>query len=288
MAERLLSVGYPLTVWNRTPDKAAALGRRGAYIATTPADVARRADVLMLMLSDGPAVSDMLFRHGVVDALGSGRIVVDMSSIAPSYARRHAGELAQRGVEYLDAPVSGGTKGAAEGTLAIMVGGDPDAFERARPIFEQLGRPTLVGESGLGQVAKLANQIIVAITIGAVAEALLLVGAAGGELAKVRAALSGGFADSPILKLHGQRMLERSWTPGGTLQNQLKDLRSALGMASDLKLQLPVSERILELFETAVAAGLGSFDHSALFLELERRNQTPHPSDGSDVLSPGG
>jgi 2-hydroxy-3-oxopropionate reductase len=272
MATRLIDAGYPLTVWNRTPEKTCDLVARGARAAATPAAAAPAADVVIMMLFDGAIVSEILFENETVGAIRPGAIVIDMSSIPPALAREHSSRLAAHGIYHLDAPVSGGTRGAREGTLAIMVGGTPHAYESARPVLEAMGRPTLIGPSGSGQLAKLANQAIVAVTIGAVAEALVLAAAGGADPVKVRQALSGGFADSVILEQHGQRMLDRAWVPGGMIRTQVKDLRTLVAVASELNLQLPLSSRVTELFESSVTAGLGRCDHSALLLEIERRN----------------
>jgi 2-hydroxy-3-oxopropionate reductase len=272
MAMRLLSAGYPLTVWNRTPDKTRELSARGARVAKTPADAVEGAEVVIAMLADGAAVTHVLFDRGIAHAMTSNAMVVDMSSIPPASARENGHRLARRGIPYLDAPVSGGTRGAADGTLAIMVGGDLNAYEAARPVLTILGRPTLIGPSGSGQLTKLANQMIVALTIGAVAEALLLAAAGGADPAKVKEALCGGFADSAILKQHGQRMIDRSWIPGGAFKTQVKDLRTVLEVAKDLKLDLPLVGEVARVFESGLCAGLGNHDHSALLLEIERRN----------------
>lgn len=272
MAGRLLDAGLSLAVWNRSADKAKALGARGARVAASPAEAAAGAQFVIVMLSDGPAVTEVLFGKDLAAALNPGAVVIDMSSIPPPLAREHAKRLAGLGVRHLDAPVSGGTRGAADGSLAIMAGGSPEVFEAARPVLGILGRPTLIGPSGSGQLSKLANQTIVAGTIGAVAEALLLAAAGGADPAKVREALSGGFADSTILKQHGQRMLDRAWLPGGRTRTQVKDLRTILEAAASMGLELPITARVTELFESSLAAGFGEYDHSALLLELERRN----------------
>jgi 2-hydroxy-3-oxopropionate reductase len=272
MAMRLESAGFPLTVWNRTIDKTRDLVARGARVAKTPAEAVVDADVVITMLTDGPAVTDVMFESGMAAAIPTDAIVVDMSSIPPASARDHAHRLQSRGIPYLDAPVSGGTRGATEGTLAIMAGGDPQAFAAVRQVLENLGRPTLIGPSGSGQLAKLANQTIVAVTIGAVAEALLLAAAGGADPAKVREALGGGFADSTILKQHGQRMIERRWMPGGALKTQVKDLRTILDVAAELQLNLPLVSQVAQVFESGLCAGFGNHDHSALLLEIERRN----------------
>jgi 2-hydroxy-3-oxopropionate reductase len=272
MAMRLLDAGYELRVWNRTRDKLAPLVERGAIADETPHDACRGADVVITMLADGPSVTSVLFDGGVATALGRGSLVIDMGSIPPPDARSHATRLADVGIAHLDAPVSGGPGGAEKGTLAVMVGGTPDAFERARPILTHFGRATLVGPSGAGQVAKLSNQIIVALTIGAVAEALSLARACGADPRKVRDAFSGGFADSLILQVHGARMLDRSFAPGGPSRLQLKDLHTILDAASEAGLTLPLATRVNELYESLVRSGGGELDHSALLLEIERMN----------------
>jgi len=272
MSLRLLAAGHSVTVWNRSAGKTGVIEAAGARRAQSPREAVLGADVTILTLGDGPAVSEVLFEANTAEALRPNSIVVDMSSIPPALAADHAARLAVRGVRHLDAPVSGGTRGAEEGTLAIMVGGTAEAFHAARPVLEVMGRPTLIGRSGCGQLAKLANQAIVAATIGAVAEALLLAAAGGADPAKVREALTGGFADSPILKWHGERMLNRDWRPGGRLRTQVKDLRTLLEVAASLDVRLPLSSKVGELFEAGMAAAFGDYDHSALWLELERIN----------------
>jgi 2-hydroxy-3-oxopropionate reductase len=282
MAMRLLSAGFALAVWNRTAGKTQDLLARGARGAKTPADAARAADLVITMLADGQSVTDVLLGNGFAAAMSSNSIVLDMSSIPPALARDHASRLSAHGVRHLDAPVSGGTRGAAEGTLAIMVGGLPEAYEAVRPVLRVLGRPTLVGPSGSGQLAKLANQAIVAVTIGAVAEALLMAAAGGADPSKVREALIGGFADSMVLKQHGQRMLGRDWIPGGRMRTHLKDMRTLTAMASQMDLHLPLASRAAELFESGVKVGWGEFDHSALLLEIERLNPGVRVGDRPD------
>lgn len=272
---RLVDAGYSLRVWNRSPDKTAALAARGALAAATPADACRDADLVIMMLSDGPSVGSVLFDLGAAAALQSGGLVVDMSSIGPRDARAHAAHLETLGIAHLDAPVSGGPTGAEQGTLAIMVGGTVENFMRAQSVLLHLGRPTLVGPSGSGQLAKLCNQIIVALTIGAVAEALLLAETCGADPNKVREALTGGFADSLILQIHGKRMVERSFAPGGASRLQLKDLHSILEAAAEGGITLPLAGHVATLYESLVANGGADLDHSALLLEIERMN---HPS----------
>lgn len=270
MARNLLQSGLPVTAWNRSPDKAAGLKAFGGSIADSPSQAVNEAGVIVTMLSDGPAVADMLFSQGVAEAMQRGTIFIDMSSIKPSEARDHAARLAGMGIEALDAPVSGGTKGADLATLAIMAGGSRQAFDRAEPVLKAMGRPTYVGPSGCGQIAKLANQGIVAITIGAVAEAILLAEKAGLEKGALRQALSGGFADSIILQQHGQRIEERNFVPGGKSAFQLKDLRNLLDAAQSLGVELPLAGIQAERFKTLVEDMDGAdLDHSALWLELQ-------------------
>ena len=271
MAERLAAAGRDLVLWNRTRAKAEAIA--GARVAATPAAAAQDANVLITMLETGPVVDAVLFAEdGAAAALQRGALVIDMSSSPPPLAREHAARFADRGIGYLDAPVSGGVVGARTGTLAIMAGGSAADFARAKPIFEALGRPTLVGPVGSGQLAKCCNQAIVAITIGAVAEALLLAAASGADPAAVRAALLGGFADSRILELHGKRMIERDFLPGGRARVQLKDQDTILAAAKAAKLRLPLSECVTELYRDLVNQGGSELDQNALLLQLERIN----------------
>lgn len=278
MARCLIAAGWQLTVWNRNAEKAAPLADEGAKVAASPAEAVRGASHVITMLTDGTVVEAVLFEHGVAEALAPGTCVIDMSSIKPSQARDHASRLAERGVRHLDAPVSGGTKGAEAGTLAIMAGGKEAVFEDARPIFEAIGRAIRVGPSGSGQLAKLANQAIVGITIGAVAEATLLVSEGGGDLDAFRAALKGGFADSTILQQHGARMEAGDFKPGGRVNVQIKDLDNILSEADDLDIELPLVRIIRDRF-VRLAGSLrgGDLDHSALFLELLDLNDRSAP-----------
>lgn len=272
MARRLLGVGFAVTVWNRDSSKAEVLRTDGAKVAETPADAVRGADVVFTMLSDGKAVEEVLFTSGCADVLRPGAVVVDTSSIAPPIAKDHAARLAVRGIAHLDAPVSGGVVGAEAGTLAIMAGGEAAVVERLATVFVPLGRVTHVGPSGAGQICKLANQQIVAITIGAVAEAMVLVEAGGASREKFREAIRGGFAESRILELHGARMINRDFKPGGPSRLQLKDLDAVMSMAEQYLLDLPLTARVRSEFSEFVAAGGGEQDHSALLLHLERLN----------------
>ena len=275
MARRLIGAGFAVTVWNRDPGKAAPLAADGAVCAETPADAVSGADVVITMLTNAEAVGNVLFERGTVDAMASGATVIDMSSIAPHFARDHAARLAERGIHHVDAPVSGGVVGAEAGTLAIMAGGDKDVIDGLQDIFAPMGRVIRVGPSGAGQLAKLANQQIVAVTIGAVAEAMVLIEAGGGSPAAFRDAIRGGFAESRILELHGKRMVERQFAPGGSSSNQLKDLNAAMATAKTLSLTLPLTAAVHAEFGEFVANGNGEKDHSGLLLYLEEKNGRP-------------
>ena len=272
MARRLCQAGHAVSVWNRDRRKAERLLDAGARVAASPADAVTDADCVITLLTDGAAVADVLFEQGAAAAMAPGALLVDMSSIMPSQAREHASRLQAMGLRHLDAPVSGGTLGAEQGTLAIMVGGEAADFARAALLFAALGRATRVGPHGAGQLAKLANQMIVGITIGAVAEALLLCQQGGADPAQVRAAISGGFADSRILQVHGERMVGRDFAKRGSMQVQLKDMRNALATAAELGFDAPITGLFEQLYAEGVDHGLGELDQSALFLQLARRN----------------
>ncbi|MBP2459462.1 MULTISPECIES: NAD(P)-dependent oxidoreductase [unclassified Rhizobium] len=272
MARRLLQAGYSLTVWNRNPDKAKALESDGATVAPSPAEAVDGADIVITMLTDGKAVGDVLFESGCAERLAKGAKVIDMSSIAPAIAKEHAAKLEALGIAHVDAPVSGGVVGAEAGTLAIMAGGDADVVASLQEVFTAMGRVTHVGPSGAGQICKLANQQIVAVTIGAVAEAMILVEAGGASREAFRNAIRGGFADSRILEIHGRRMVERAFEPGGTAKNQLKDLNAVMDVADALSLTLPLTSGVRTEFTDFVEGGGGPLDHSGLLLHLEKLN----------------
>ena len=272
MTQRLLEAGHEVHVWNRTHERALPLADLGATVHASAPQAAAAAECVITMLENGPVVGEVLFDLGTAQAMAAGTLVIDMSSIRPSEARDHAARLGERGVAHLDAPVSGGTVGAEQGTLAIMVGGRLQDYQRALPLFSALGRPTHVGPHGAGQMAKLANQMIVGITIGAVAEALLFAAKGGADMAKVREAIQGGFADSRILQLHGQRMVERDFTPHGRLSVQLKDMRNALATAQEIGFDAPITQLFEALYAAGDEHGLGGLDHSGLFVELASRN----------------
>ena len=272
MARRLREAGHEVHAWNRTRAKAEPLAGFGISVHDTPADAVRHADIVVSLLENGPVVGQVLFDTGAAQAMRPGALFIDMASIQPREARDHAARLGEMGIAHLDAPVSGGTVGAENGTLAIMAGGRPEDFARAQPVFAALGHATHVGPHGAGQLAKLANQMIVGITIGAVAEALLLAAKGGADMAKVREAIGGGFADSRILQLHGQRMVERDFAPRGRMAVQLKDMRNALATAGEIGFDAPITALFERLYAEGVEHGLGELDHSGLFVELASRN----------------
>ncbi len=272
MSRRLCEAGHEVHVWNRSRDKAERVAAFGATVHDTPAAAAAAADIVVSMLENGAVVGQVLFDQGTAQAMKRGSLVIDMASIKPREAREHAQRLQALGIAHLDAPVSGGTVGAEAGTLAIMAGGDAEDFARAAEVFKVFGRATHVGPHGAGQLAKLANQMIVGITIGAVAESLLLCKKGGADPAKVREAISGGFADSRILQVHGQRMVDRDFAPRARMTVQLKDMRNALATADELGFQAPITAAFEALYASGIEHGLSDLDHSGLFVELARRN----------------
>ena len=266
MCLNLHRAGARMTVHNRSRAVVGQLVRDGIEAADNPAGVARRTDIVVLMVSDTPAVEQVLFgSDGLAGGLRPGTLVIDMGTSAVAATREFAGRLQQAGADFIDAPVYGGEIGARDASHAIMAGGEKSAIERARPLFEVLGKTfTHVGAVGAGQVAKAANQIIVGLNIGAVAEALALAESAGVDPARVRQALLGGFAASRILEVHGQRMIDGNFTPGGKVTTQHKDLRQALDLAAGLGLSLPATRLNMGLYQTLIDSGDGALDHSAL------------------------
>ncbi|WP_298968379.1 NAD(P)-dependent oxidoreductase [uncultured Roseobacter sp.] len=276
MSRNLLKAGHQLTVWNRTIARAEPLAEDGARIATGEVDAVSGAEFVITMLSDGFASGALIENPDIQAALSPGAVWIDMSSAKPEHARQQSELLKGLGFGHLDAPVSGGTKGAEAASLAIMVGGDAAVFDAARSVFEAMGRPVHVGPSGAGQLSKLANQTIVAVTISAVAEAMLLAEQGGANPAAVRAALKGGFADSVILQQHGERMTTGNFEPGGLTKFQVKDLNNTLDEAAALGLTLPATESVRDRFQHFIdAMDGGEKDHSGLYLELKARNGLP-------------
>ncbi len=272
MASRLCAAGLEVHAWNRTPHKAQRLAALGATVHASPTTAVQGADLVITLLDNGAVVGQVLFEQGVAQAMQAGCLFMDMSSIKPAEASDHAARLSELHIDYLDAPVSGGTVGAEQGTLAIMAGGKAAHFARALPVLQHLGRATHVGPTGAGQLAKLANQMIVGITIGAVAEALLLCEKGGADMTKVKEAITGGFADSRILQVHGQRMVERDFAPRGRMTVQLKDLRNALSTADEIGFEAPITALFEQLYAQGVEHGLADLDHAGLFVELASRN----------------
>jgi 2-hydroxy-3-oxopropionate reductase len=266
MARNLMKAGYRLIVLNRSRGPVDELATDGAVPGSTPADVAAQSDVVITMLPDSPDVEAVaLGSDGIAAGIREGALWIDMSTIAPATTKRVAEELAKKDVASLDAPVSGGEKGAVDAALSIMVGGSDAAFERAKPIFDALGKNIVhVGELGAGQVTKACNQIVVGVTIEAVAEALALAEASGVDAAKVRAALLGGFAQSKILEVHGQRMIDRTFNPGFKSKLHRKDLNIASEAGDANGLDLKAAKLVRERFDALIARGDGEKDHSAL------------------------
>ena len=273
MAKNILKAGYNLKVFNRTKSKAEPLKEYGAKITNTIQDLVKECDIIITMLTEDVSVDDVMNSSDFLENLKSKATVIDMSSVKPSTATKHGNNLKIKNINYLDAPVSGGTNGAEEASLAIMVGGDQVVFDNAFDVLKTMGNPTLVGPVGSGQVSKLANQIIVGLTIGAVAEAITLCEKAGADPNKMIKALSGGWADSKILQTHGKRMIEKDFTPKGRTYTHLKDMNNILDCANSYNTHLPISNLVKEMYKTLVDNGHGETDHSSLYKEIERLNK---------------
>ena len=271
MAHNLIKGGHTLILHSRS-GVPADLVEAGGRACATPKEVASNADVIITMVPDTPDVESVLFgANGVAQGLSQGKTVVDMSSISPMATKQFAKRVNELGCEYLDAPVSGGEVGATNGTLSIMVGGNEATFGRVRPLFELMGKNiTLVGGNGDGQTCKVANQIVVALTIEAVGEALLFAAKAGADPTRVRQALMGGFASSRILEVHGERMIKRTFDPGFRIELHQKDLNLALSGARALGLSLPNTSTCQELLNACAAQGGAKWDHSAMVRALEK------------------
>ena len=270
MARHLINGGHTVYLYSRSGVTQDLIDAKG-IACTSAKDVAHNADVIITMVPDTPDVDKVLFgRDGVAAGLGAGKIVVDMSSISPIETKQFAARINELKCQYIDAPVSGGEVGAKNAALTIMCGGSAAAFDKVKPLFELLGKNiTLVGGNGDGQTCKVANQIIVALTIEAVGEALLFASKAGADPAKVRQALMGGFANSRILEVHGERMVKRTFNPGFRIELHQKDLNLALSGARALGVSLPNTATAQELFNSCVAHGGAAWDHSAMVRALE-------------------
>jgi 2-hydroxy-3-oxopropionate reductase len=271
MAGHLLDAGYAVVSTDHRSPPPRDLTAKGLKAVTGNRAVAEAADIIILMVPDTPQVAEVLFGdNGAAEGLARGKLLIDMSSISPIATKEFAAKVNERGADYLDAPVSGGEVGAKAASLTIMVGGPEAAFERARPVFEKMGKNiTLVGGNGAGQTAKVANQIVVALTIEAVAEALVFASKAGVDPAKVRQALMGGLAASRILEVHGERMIKRTFAPGFRIELHSKDLNLALEGARSLGVALPNTSTTQQLFSACAANGGAKEDHSALVKALE-------------------
>jgi 2-hydroxy-3-oxopropionate reductase len=271
MARNLLKAGYPLVLHNRSRGAVDELASEGATPASSPKEVAEKSDVVITMLPDSPDVElVVLGREGIIEGVRPGMLFIDMSTVAPATARKVYEALHAKGIECLDAPVSGGEIGAREGTLSIMVGGTERAFQRALPFFQKMGKNIVhIGDPGAGQVTKACNQVVVALTIQAVSEALILARKAGVDPAKVREALLGGFAQSRILDLHGKRILEHNFQPGFKLKLHRKDLGIALQTGREFSVPLFATAQAAELMDALLAQHKGELDHSAMALFLE-------------------
>ena len=272
MAKQLLKSGYKLKAYNRSIEKADPLRKFGAEISKSIKEVVTDRDVIITMLTDDIAVDEVMKNPEFIDNIKPGTTVVDMSSVKPSTALFHGKNLNSKDINYLDAPVSGGTIGAEEASLAIMVGGEKKVFDEYFDILKTMGNPTLVGPISCGQVSKLANQIIVGLTIGAVAEAITLCEKAGADPKKMIEAVKGGWADSKILQTHGKRMIDKDFTPKGKTSTHLKDMNNILECARNSNTQLPISNLVKEMYKTLVKNGHGEEDHSSLYKEIERIN----------------
>ena len=273
MAKNLLKAGYELKAFNRTESKAEPLREFGGKISKSIKEVVSDNDVVITMLTDDNSVDAVMNSQEFLDNLEVDATVIDMSSVKPTTAIKHGNNLHSKNINYLDAPVSGGTIGAEEATLAIMVGGEQKVFDNVIDVLKAMGNPTLVGPLSSGQVSKLANQIIVGLTIGAVAEAVTLCEKAGANPNKMIKALSGGWADSKILQTHGKRMIEKDFTPKGRTSVHLKDMNNILECAESYKTHLPISNLVKEMYKRLVENGHGEKDHSSLYKEIERINK---------------
>ena len=274
-AKRLANAGFDVSAWNRSPEKAEALARYGVKPLSTAAEACAGRDVVISMMTDGPANDAVLFAAGAAKAMNTGAVIISMGTISVHEAVEQAERARSLGLDYVDAPVSGGETGATEGTLTIMAGGDASTLERLAPILDVLGTVTRMGPVGSGTLAKLASQNIVAVTLCAVSEALVFAERGGADPVAVRKALLGGFARSAILRQHGERMIRADWKPGGVAVNQVKDQKALLRVAKENGLDLRFAELALEAFRDLCDHGDGDLDHSAVYREIQRRCGLP-------------
>ena len=273
MAKNLLKSGYNLKAYNRSQDKADRLKEFGAEISVSIKDVVTNSDIIITMLTDDNAVEKVMSSNEFISNIKEGATVIDMSSVNPVLTIKYSKKLKEKKINYLDAPVSGGTIGAEEATLAIMIGGDEETFKNCYELLKKMGNPTLVGPVSSGQISKLANQIIVGVTIGAVAEAVTLCEKSGTNPSKMIEALSGGWADSKILQTHGKRMISKDFSPKGKTTTQLKDMTNIINAGKAVETHLPISSLIKEMYKELVADGHGNTDHSSLYNAIEKINK---------------
>jgi 2-hydroxy-3-oxopropionate reductase len=273
MAKNLLKSDYRLKAFNRSQDKADRLKEFGAEVSVSIKEVVTNSDVIITMLTDDSAVEKVMGSDEFISNIKEGATVIDMSSVNPVITKKYAEILKEKNINYLDAPVSGGTIGAEEASLAIMVGGDEETFKNCYELLKKMGNPTLVGPVSSGQISKLANQIIVGVTIGAVAEAVTLCEKSGTNPSKMIEALSGGWADSKILQTHGKRMINKDFSPKGKTTTQLKDMTNIINAGKAVQTHLPISSLIKEMYKDLVADGHGNTDHSSLYNAIEKINK---------------
>ena len=273
MAQNILKGGYTLSVFNRTKEKADGLSKNGAFVAKSIKEAIENSDVIITMLSDDNAVYEVINSNDFLDNIKISSTVIDMSSTKPVTSKNIFDLLKTKNINFLDAPVSGGTIGAENASLAIMVGGDEIIFNKVVNILNTMGNATLVGPVGSGQIAKLANQIIVGVTIGAVAEAVHLCKVSGVDPNKFIKAVEGGFADSNILRSHGKKMIDQNFNPGGKTSTHLKDMNNILESAENYNFKLPISKLIKEMYQDLVEKGYSDKDHSSLYLQIEEINK---------------
>ena len=273
MAQNILKAGFNLTAFNRTNKKAQGLSKNGAEVVNSIKEAVEKSEIIITILSDDDAVLSVISNKDFLENIKKNSIVIDMSSTKPVTSKKINEILKKKEIYFLDAPVSGGTSGAKNGSLAIMVGGEKEVFNKAKNILNTMGNPTLVGPIGCGQIAKLANQIIVGVTIGAVAEAIHLCKKSGADPNKFIKAVEGGFADSKILKNHGKKMIENNFEPGGKTSTHLKDMNNILESAESFNFKLPISKLIKEMYQDLVDNNHSEKDHSSLYIQIEELNR---------------
>jgi len=272
VARRLAAAGYAVSVWNRSVNKARELEKQGVAIVTSPAQLIAENEVIICLLSDEQACNEVLFTESTLKAAGQNTVIIMMSTLSPEIVIGQQKKVQQLQINYIDMPVSGGTRGAENGTLSLMAGGKAEHIDALRPLLSHLGKVTRVGDVGAGQLTKLANQIIVAGTLSLLSEAFTLAQKGGADPVQVREALLGGFADSTLLQQQGERMVQQDFTARGPAKWQLKDTRSTVALAKELGLTLPVTETVNTLFSQMIDAGDGELDHCAVIRQIQRLN----------------